>query len=262
MNRPSNARLLAAGVAVALVATPIATMAHPDHTSEPPGKLPTESGHAIIHGQVVAKHDNKPLDDVRVIAVRPTKRLDKWPDGEIRAADLSYASPDNEIEHGYFAMWVPHGNYAVTFYKKDFEQKRIEVRKYQDDKSGLGYKVKLEALPDTDLIVGGGKRTATKLTFSEGDEVAVEVEVSSKAKGRPTGLFTLVRKNGKKLVGVDSIKLKGKKKEEVLFDLGELDKGKDTYLVTYEGDKDFHSATSKPFKIEVKKAKKSKKRLP
>lgn len=242
-----------AALAAVAVAAPVAYVAHADEPPAGRAKEPTEFGYSIIHGQVVSAGKRKPIDDVFVTAFRTTKN-EKYENGEIRASALTYASDLNDINHGYFAMWVPHGTYEVTFAKKDYETKTMSVRKGQVDQAGLGTPVRLAELPSTTIVVGASKqKSARNLTFKVGKDIEVPFSLRSRAKGAPTGVVELFKKDGRKLVSVEKIKLKGKKSDDDAFDLGKAKrKGETDYVVVYSGDEAFHSADT-TFAVKVKK---------
>ena len=74
------------------------------------------------------------------------------------------------------------------------------------------------------------------MTFAENEKVEIDVTLSSKAKGNPSGTVRLFREDKKSDVEVGKVKLRGKKNEDIVFDLGRLKAGKDSFFVLYDGD--------------------------
>ncbi|NYD57473.1 5-hydroxyisourate hydrolase-like protein (transthyretin family) [Nocardioides marinisabuli] len=177
-------RLRRAGIAAVATAALVVPLAQATGAQQPTGaRAPAvgETGRSIIHGQVVDSRTGKPLDDVHVEAVRVTARGE-----EVAASDLSYASPDNAITHGYFAMHVQRGGYRVTFDRPDYATTRVEVEKGQRDRAGLGSPVDLVRLPATRISLSAIRGRG--LSVRTGRRIELDLRLRGKgARTSPTG---------------------------------------------------------------------------
>lgn len=228
-------RSTALGVLTAAVlAVPLTQVAGADEPTGQRAPAVGEVGYALIHGKVVDQKTGKAIDDVQVQAVRQ-----KEVKGVTGASDLTYASPDNAIKHGYFAMHVPHGTYTVTFSKKDYAPVERAVRRKQEQQAGIG-EVLLTPLPETKL------QTSTRVIVVKDLDrpTRLKVRLLSDVRQKPTGTLTV-------WAGERELVSKTVKSGIVELTLSGLDKDVHSVTVVYSGDERHHSAkTGIPVRVQ------------
>jgi 5-hydroxyisourate hydrolase-like protein (transthyretin family) len=237
MNRRRTAVAALAGVATLV----IAPQALPASASGPvPGSAAVEppQGQALIQG-VVTDQSGNPVDDVTVQATKA--------DGTPAASALTYASDRADgPQHGYFYLQVTRGTYTLTFTKDGYRGDPLEA---QVTKRGqhvsLGEieirKVLAETKTSADLV------KATVTTKQNGE---VEVSVTSKATGKPTGDVEI--REGRHVVGEGQVK--SRDKGAVSLELDKLGKGEHDLKAYYLGSSTLKPSSSKSFTLTVKKA--------
>ncbi|MCM3514991.1 Ig-like domain-containing protein [Nocardioides sp. P86] len=192
------------------------------------------TGGAMVQGAVVDQR-GRHVDDVEVRAVDLTT-------GDVVASDLSYASPDNDIEHGYFALRVRSGSYEVTFSKPGYDTETVVVDRARREKAGIG-EVELTKRPvasDTDA------RAPRRVEL--GDKVRVSVRVS--AAGDPaTPSGSVVLTAGRRVVERGQLRDNG----TVVLDLGRLGRGDYTFVASYAGNDLLKGSSSARVPVEVYK---------
>ncbi len=240
-----------AGIAAVALAALVVPLAHATGAEQPTGaRAPAvgETGRSILHGQVVDSRTGRPLDDVEVTALRVTKR-----EQVVAATDLSYASPDNEIDHGYFAMHVTAGTYEVVLTRAGYRSSRLEVVKGRADRAGLGTPVELVALPRPTVALG---TTSGKggLTVRAGSRVELVAQLRAKGRSIPTGPVQ-VSLEGPRSGSAAATDLRRRDKGRFVAELGRArTPGRYDVVVEYAGD-DAHRATSSTFTLRVVKKK-------
>ena len=240
-----------AGIAAVATAALVAPLAQATGAEQPTGaRAPAvgETGRSIIHGQVVDSRTGRALDDVEVTALRVTKR-----EQVVAATDLSYASPDNEIEHGYFAMHVTAGTYEVVLTRAGYRPSRVEVVKGKRDRAGLGTPVELVALPrpTVELSTSGSKGG---LTVRAGSRVELAAQLRAKGGSIPTGPVQVSLEQPKKGTAA-ATDLRRSDRGRFVVELGRVrTPGRYDVVVDYAGD-DAHRATSSTFTLRVVKKK-------
>ncbi|KQQ39602.1 Ig-like domain-containing protein [Nocardioides sp. Leaf307] len=192
------------------------------------------TGGAMVQGAVVDQR-GRHVDDVEVQAVDLAT-------GDVVASDLSYASPDNDIEHGYFALRVRSGSYEVTFSKPGYASGSIVVDRARREKAGIG-EVELTKRPvasDTDA------RAPRRVEL--GDKVRVTVRVSAAGDpATPSGAVVLTA--GRRVVERGQLRDNG----TVVLDLGRLDRGEHTFVASYAGNDLLKGSSSQRVPVEVYK---------
>lgn len=240
-----------AGIAAVATAALVVPLAQATGAERPTGaRAPAvgETGRSIIHGQVVDSRTARPLDDVEVTALRVTKREET-----VAATDLSYASPDNEIDHGYFAMHVPAGTYAVVLARAGYRPTRLEVVKGRADRAGLGAPVELVALPRPSVTLSS---TAGKggLTVRAGRRVELLAQLRGRRGSVPTGPVSIALDGPGRGVAATTV-LRRRDRGRLVAQLGRVrTPGRYDVDVDYAGD-DAHRATSGTFTLRVVKKK-------
>ena len=242
-------RLRRAGIAAVATAALVVPLAQATGAQQPTGaRAPAvgETGRSIIHGQVVDSRTGKPLDDVHVEAVRVTARGE-----DVAASDLSYASPDNAITHGYFAMHVQRGSYRVTFDRPDYATTRVEVEKGQRDRAGLGSPVELVRLPATRISLSATRGRG--LSVRTGRRIELDLRLSGKgARTSPTGTVAVSLERRSSAVATATV-LRRRDGGRSTVDLGRAPApGRYDVVVSYAGDA-AHRSAEQAFTLRVVK---------
>lgn len=185
-------RSLATGLAVALTTAGLVSAGTSVGSAATSGTAPLVegTGSALVQG-VAVDQTGRFVDDVLVEA-RNLK-------GNIKASDFTYALPDNENSHGYFALHVGRGTYTLTLSKDGYETVEIEagtVGRRGTISMGEVEIDKFRVATDTSAKLKDDSVTT-------GQNAKVIVNVDSEMTNKPTG--KVVIKKGDKVVGSDKL---------------------------------------------------------
>ena len=205
-------------------------------------KLTMPNCHNTIHG-VVVDQGGKKVDDVNVEAFNAKD------DGPVASA-LSYASPDNEVKHGYFDLCVGRGTYTVKLSKAGYK-----TRNGIDAGYLVWYGVHNRYLGELKLKKNmedsTAKLTLSKDTIKVGDTAKGTVKITTDG-AIPTGKWQILVDGDKE----DSGKLKDDDNGKFSFSVDGLSKGTHKVQASYDGDVYVNGSDSKKVSLDVVKKKK------